>query len=647
MKRCLLPVLAWLVATLACAVDTPQTAAAGPPRRAIGDKTLVAWVYPANTTQRGGSLVTLQEGEDFDAVVLGERVPGRWMAGSDFFRRTQSEVEQTANAAETAGAKTLVQIAAVYAGNHVTIFRDGKPYAAYRIERPRAFAPDATILLGLRYLGNMGAIGFFQGALEEVRLYDAALDAKTMASLAPNRASDPRPIGLWSFEDGTANDSMKRFPPGQFMGGARIADGRLLLNGKDAFVMIAPPPAPQRMFFQSRALGGQWDTWLYYHQGVYYLYILAGPGGAWQGIGLATSPDGVCWTDRGFVLRKAEGVTWLGTGSTWKSPQYEKDKKFVLNFSEWRGDRQTIFFAESKDLVHWTRLGNDFEFRQDARWYKPNGRWDCIYTIPREGGGLFGYWTADPLHGPGVGFGQSIDGVRWEALKPPDFVDGAPHGECGALERIGEKYYMMLGAGNMKTLVADRPQGPFRPAKKNFVLLSGGTYFSRFFPTPTGLLVNHHSISRDRGVFFAPLKKAVVDGEGTLRLMWWEGNEKLKRRPVAVRSAQCVEPAGIAMLDGAFDAASALVVEGRIRLPAKADEPLCGLYIEQPAASGTAILVGPNGVTQFGAIQGDGKGFKADDRVDRQTAFGPTVAFRLLWKRSLVEFYLDDHLIQC
>ena len=197
---------------------------------------------------------------------------------------------------------------------------------------------------------------------------------------------------------------------------------------------------------------------------------------------MATSADGVHWQERGVILRKADGVTWMGTGSTWRSPNFETDGKFQLNFSEWRGDRQTIFFAESTDLLHWKRLGPEFEFQQDVRWYQPKGRWDCIYTIPRTGGGLFGYWTADPEGRPGVGFGQSLDGVHWEALEPPLFVDGAPHGEAGAVERIGQKYYLLLGSGGMKTLVADQPQGPFRPARKNFALLHGGpTYFARSF----------------------------------------------------------------------------------------------------------------------------------------------------------------------
>ena len=112
---------------------------------------------------------------------------------------------------------------------------------------------------------------------------------------------------------------------------------------------------------------------------------------------------------------------------------------------------------------------------------------------------LYGYWTATPRHETGgrFGFGQSNDGVHWQALKPPR-VEGAGEGEVGAVEQIAGRYYMMFGTGGkMITLVADGPQGPFRTAARNRVLLAGQTYFSRFFPTPGGLLANHHAIAQN------------------------------------------------------------------------------------------------------------------------------------------------------
>ena len=103
----------------------PFVAAAASPVPLLSDKTLVVWATVADRAQRGGSLLTLQEDESFDAMVYGERVPQRWMAGSDFFRRTQAEESQVTCLAETAATAELVQIAVVYAGKRITLYRNG------------------------------------------------------------------------------------------------------------------------------------------------------------------------------------------------------------------------------------------------------------------------------------------------------------------------------------------------------------------------------------------------------------------------------------------------------------------------------------------------------------------------------------------
>ena len=408
------------------------------------------------------------------------------------------------------------------------------------------------------------------------------------------------------------------------------------------------------MFYKAKAeeTGNIWDTWLYLHEGTYYLYYLATKSGPqWDNISMATSPDGVNWKELGRILFKGEGVTWMGTGSTWKSPNFGTDGKFQINFSEWKGPRQTIFFGESEDLTHWTRLGDEYEFKQDERWYKPDGRWDCIWTIPRPGGGLYGYWTATPKPETGgrFGFGETLDGVTWEALEPPK-VYGVKGGEVGAIEKIGDKYYMMFGAGGlMVTLVAEKPEGPFHAVKKNFHLLSGHTYFARFLSTPDGVLVNHHSIDRDVEVYFGTLKQNVFDAEGTMRLGWWKGNEKMKHEPVEVKLPSSDQGNGkhIVMLESILDVDQGLILEGILALPGGSDSPPNGLYIEYEEARGSAILVGFDGVAELGPMQADGSGFESEKRTDREMSFGKEASFRLLLKHSLLEFYLDDILIEC
>ncbi|NQT81671.1 GH32 C-terminal domain-containing protein [bacterium] len=206
----------------------------------ITDKTLVAWVYPANLIQRGGSVLTLENpGGEFDAIVFGEIQPAKWMAGSDFFRRTQKRQDRYPS--ETADADTLVQIAISYQGNEVSIYRNGKPYAEYTMENdPATFTGESMVLMGLRHLDAGGGRYFF-GSIDDARIYGAALDLATITSLKPNERSDPEPLAWWSFENGKAEDRMKRFPIGQLVGGAKIADGKLHLNGGYMIVGGEPP----------------------------------------------------------------------------------------------------------------------------------------------------------------------------------------------------------------------------------------------------------------------------------------------------------------------------------------------------------------------------------------------------------------------
>jgi len=629
------------------------------------DKTLVAWVYPENVTQRGGSVLTLiDKTEHFDAIVLGEVTQGKWMAGSDFFRRTN--MDQAQWPPEDAGPNTRVQIAVTYSGNRVTLYRNGIEYAAYSIGQAQAFGDDAMVLIGLRYIGDMGEIGFFTGAIEDARIYDTALSAGQIEALVPHKASDPKPTVWWTFENDDAKDMMKQFQAVRLEGNARVADGKLILDGasylwaaRDARLFrieaeeeTSFDASVQTLFYKarSRRTGNMWDTWLYHRDGCYHLYYLANARGQWDNISMARSPDGVHWTEIGRVLSKGPGVTWMGTGSTWKSPSFEEDGKFFMNFSEWKGPRQTIFFAESADLVHWTRLGNEYEFIQDERWYERNGRWDCIWTVPRPGGGLYGYWTATPKVETGgrFGFGETSDGITWKALPPPRTPD-VGEGEVGAIEKIGDRYYMMFGTGGlMVTLVAERPEGPFIPARKNLRLLAGHTYFARFLPTTDGLLVNHHSIARNGQVCLGLLKTTVFDHEGTLRLGWWKRYEALKHEPVDVAlPSGHTDANAIVLVERNLDTRRGLILEGTIALPASADAGPVGVYIEDEPGTGTAILVGAGGVTELGPMRADGGEWKVEQRVDREWEFGPSVRFRVIVKGALVEFYLDDLLIQC
>ncbi len=408
----------------------------------------------------------------------------------------------------------------------------------------------------------------------------------------------------------------------------------------------------QTMFYKATSpeTGNMWDVWLFHHDGTYYLYSLCNSGQSWDNISMATSPDGVHWTERGPILRRRPTSIWMGTGSTWKSPRFDKDGRFLMNFSSSEGPtrRQTIYFAESADLVNWMRLGDEHEFVQDERWYEREGRWDCIWTIARPGGGLYGYWTATPKPETGgqFGFGESMDGITWKALEPPK-VNGVGVGEVGAIEKVGDRYVMLYGSDmRMVTLVADRPQGPFTALTRNQVVLGGHTYFTRFFQSPSGLLVCHHSIARDGQVSAGLLKGTNFDAEGNLRLTWWPGNEALKHKAVAVTPPAASAAGPVAMLGSGLDAAVGFVLESTLQLPKPLGAPR-GLYVEHGKGTGTAILFNSDGRAELGPVRADGAGFKPEKTVDREMRFGEPARFRLVLKGVLAELYLDDFLIEC
>jgi len=210
----------------------------------LRDKTLVAWVAPANLAQRGGSVLTIEKPRGvFDAIVLGEIAPARWMAGSDLFRRTARN--QADWPRETADDKTFVQIAIAYKGNQVAIYRNGKTYAAYTIRAPERFGRGSFVLMGLRHTDARRPNCFFTGSVEDARIYPVALSVQQIAALRPNQPSTPRPLAWWDFEGGTATDKMGRFPATTLIGQAKVADGRLVLEKAGAYLMATQePPQP-------------------------------------------------------------------------------------------------------------------------------------------------------------------------------------------------------------------------------------------------------------------------------------------------------------------------------------------------------------------------------------------------------------------
>ena len=87
----------------------------------------------------------------------------------------------------------------------------------------------------------------------------------------------------------------------------------------------------------------------------------------------------------------------MGTGHIIEAPGFDTKPTWIMNYSEWFGDKQDIMFATSDDLIHWTKVNDSLRFVQDSIWYYPKGRWDCIDCIKRDDRFFYGYYTADPV----------------------------------------------------------------------------------------------------------------------------------------------------------------------------------------------------------------------------------------------------------
>ncbi|MGX9347260.1 hypothetical protein [Microbacterium sp. KNMS] len=459
------------------------------------------------------------------------------------------------------------------------------------------------------------------------------------------------------------------------------------------------------MLFSSTTNSTLWDVWLYHENGIHHLFYLANsrPDRPWDGIGLATSTDGVHFADHGMIITKAPDAEYLGAGHTWKAGD-----KYVFNFSESRNGRLEIFFAESDDLLHWRRIPAERSVSQaSTEWYADETeisqqRWDNIWVNPdASGDGFFGYVTAVAKDGP-----AGLRGTCASVTSPDGivFTTGAPviepgtwpdRLEIGGTTRVGEQYFMFaalaeipLGldwakhhsqaVGGVYVLRADAQEGPFEldPNQPPVLVSSMGhhTYFARFYPCGEELLVAHHSLESRRfiatvmpkmGTWMAPLKKAEIT-DGILSLHWWTGNDAMLGRDlprtvdlVEARLAQSLTVGSDgsvtveaplyahAMMPFRYDFAQGACIEATLRGTAYDERPVAaGIILEGDQSwHGTVLTLDAAGRFEIGRT--NGYSFWDEDGVSTTPLRADGSQFRVLVRGTFVEVYIDDVLTQC
>ncbi len=168
----------------ALVVDGQSMAESGSLPKTLTAKTLEAWVQLDDLKQQGGGVITVQhkDGGLFDSLVFAEKTPAHWVAGSNFFERS----ELFEGPAEAEATTRPVHVAVVYqADGTIRGYRDGKPYGrTYRKAPGATFEPDQSqVLLGCRHAKPSGNHGL-RARIYRARLYDRALTPEEVAQTA-------------------------------------------------------------------------------------------------------------------------------------------------------------------------------------------------------------------------------------------------------------------------------------------------------------------------------------------------------------------------------------------------------------------------------------------------------------------------------
>jgi sucrose-6-phosphate hydrolase SacC (GH32 family) len=424
------------------------------------DKTLVVWAAPANLDQRGGSALTLEDGRNhFDAIVLGELAPARWMAGSDFYHRTLKEQESIP--AETASPETFVQIAVVYAGREVTIYRNGQLYARHAFSgEPRSFGPASHVGIGKRHR-RQGGSNRFAGAIEDARIYDRALTREQIAALEPDQPGDIAPWAWWSFDSPEAKDRTGRFPQSQLTAGARIEKGRLLLDGATSdftattgrevpFVTetpTRPSPVPKDWLSFHLAHPGPGTAMpgdpncAFYWKGRYHLhYIYASDDGF--AFAHVSSPDMVRWKWHPTTLTP----TLTGHGMFSGTGFFTKDGRPAIIYHGEGSGRNQIAIALDDSLEKWSPPVPLEPVIQPAQDSSTIAHWDPDAWI--DGSHYYALSGGSPGSGKPPTLFRSPDLQSWDFLGlflSHDMPDVKPDEDisCPNFFRIGQKHMLL------------------------------------------------------------------------------------------------------------------------------------------------------------------------------------------------------------
>ncbi len=160
------------------------------------DKTLVAWVSLNAIKDRSGSVLTIQNGEKYDGILLSRENGGTWVAGSENNNRTLIEKGIAIQASDTTGG--FVQLAIVYKGKEIRMYRNGELKSMYPAENIDLLSADKNfVVFGIPHVRGPARLS---AAIEDARIYSQALSETEINSLKHNESSMINPYAWWDFK---------------------------------------------------------------------------------------------------------------------------------------------------------------------------------------------------------------------------------------------------------------------------------------------------------------------------------------------------------------------------------------------------------------------------------------------------------------
>lgn len=625
-------------------------------------KTLVAWVQLANLEQRGGSAMTIQSGDQFDGIVFGEHTARRWMAGSDFFNRT--EKNQEPHAPESAVDKTWNQIAIVYTSDRTSIYRNGESYASYDAKNIDLLnRGDNMVVFGLRHVGATSG-STLRGAVDDARIYDRALTVEEIRSLRANVESSILPFAWWTFEKGARNDRMGRFSANRMRGGATFEDGCLVLESEGASMVAASEMNIKKldattagadelanyravraklMSDRSRPVFHLTNTegtgvpgdpnGAIYWKGRYHLhYIINENGCAYAHV---SSVDMVHWRSHPITLSRATMGHEMFSGTCFLN----REGRPTMIYHGWGSGQNVLSIAEDDALEQWSRpifMKPEIRSGQNA---DPISHWDPDAWF--DGSHYYSIYGGMPGSGKPPTLMKSDDMIHWNYLglflsRDMPGVGADEDISCPNFFKIGNKYMLLCISHKRgcRYYLGDWKNEQFTPDVHQRMNWSGIDYFApESLLTPDGRRVMWAwCVGGDRaplwgGILSLPRELSLAT-DGTLRIQPLRELELLRYNQGIVRNLS-VDATKPKALDADLGEAFELSIVIR---PGQATGVGVRIHSDSKTGAGIDVTVDPvHKLLQLG-----------DTKAPLEIPAGEDIALRIFVDHNCIEVFAND-----